>query len=397
MALTLDTSKPFRSISELTQLVRAIEAAPLKESEPDWLEWKREADLGDRWWHAQIAKFIAGFANRDPVTAKRLARGCAYLVIGVEPGNVAGVNPIDNANLDAGISRFVRPTVSWSPQYIQYHGKEVLVLTIEPPEYGDQIVAMLADFQSPKGNVCRKGDVFIRRHGRTDIATQEDYDMLVERFGADSRVVDDLQVHALSPVTAVPVACGPSEVREWLRRKEIELRLSDQQALVPVLFESRSPDEYRAEVASYLSVVAPLLPDMARAEALLNIPPSMQLLLMNETERNFSAARVEVSIGGNVWAYGSEEHARPDISAAPREWAESTWISQLQVIRSYHQPKASGHTSTTLGRRALNLTTSTFAPEAGWASIPYTSYQILLWQALLSQLYGLSPPPALTG
>ena len=101
MALTLDTSKQFRSITELTELVRAISSAPLSESEPDWLEWKREADLKDRRWHALIAKCIVGFANRDPIVAKLWAGGCSYMVVGAEPGNVNGVTPIDNANFHA--------------------------------------------------------------------------------------------------------------------------------------------------------------------------------------------------------------------------------------------------------------------------------------------------------
>ena len=122
--------------------------------------------------------------------AKREVGGCAYLVIGVEPGIKNGIKPIDNANLQAGILRFVRSNVRWSPQYIQHQGKDVLVITVEPPEYGDEIVAILTDYQSPTGNVCRKGDVFIRRHGKTDLATQDDFDMLVKRFSAGAEQVD---------------------------------------------------------------------------------------------------------------------------------------------------------------------------------------------------------------
>ena len=103
MLPALDTSKQFRSIKELEVLVKAISLAPLTESEPDWLEWKREAVLDDRRWQAQIAKCIAGFANRDPIVAKLWAGGCSYLVIGAEPGNVTGVTPIDNARLQDGI------------------------------------------------------------------------------------------------------------------------------------------------------------------------------------------------------------------------------------------------------------------------------------------------------
>ena len=77
MALKLDTSRQLRSVSELTNLVHAIASAPSTESEPDWLEWKRQADLSDKKWHARIAKFIAGFANRDPAVAKLKAGAAA--------------------------------------------------------------------------------------------------------------------------------------------------------------------------------------------------------------------------------------------------------------------------------------------------------------------------------
>ena len=252
--------------------------------------------------------------------AKRQVDGCAYLVIGAEPGNVSGVSSIDNADLVAGISRFVRETVRWSPQYIQYLGREVLVITIEPPEYGDQIVAMLTDYQSQAGNVCRRGDVFIRRHGRTDPATQGDYDMLVRRFASGEEQVEGISVCALRDVTAIPVACGSKEIRTWLVRKERELRLSLEREMPPSIFESRGVSEFESEMLSYLSEVVPLLPDKARAEAIAGLEPGMQLLLVNGTEHNFTAVRVEVSIDGEMWAYESEDHAQPEMPEPPREW-----------------------------------------------------------------------------
>ena len=322
MALTLDTSRPFRSITELAELVRAISAAPLTESEPDWLEWKREASLGDRRWYAQMAKFIVGFANRDPSVAMRQAGGCAYLVIGSEPGNVNGVSLIDNAILDAGISRFVRASVRWSPQCIQHQGKEILVITVEPPEYGDPIAAMLTSYESPDGNVCRRGDVFIRRHGRTDLATQEDYNMLVQRFAAEGVQANGMRVAPQGAVPAVPVVSGPDEIEVWLSREESVLLVPIRRVMLHPSFERRSRTEYQAEVESYLSEVAPLLPAKARADALVGRAPSMQLSLINETEHNFTAARIEVIIDGNVWAYRSHEDARPEMPVRPHEWGK---------------------------------------------------------------------------
>ena len=344
MSLTLDTSRQLRSINELTELVSAIAAAPLSESEPDWLEWKREANLGHRRWHAKIAKCIAGFANRDPAVAKREAGGCAYLAIGAEPGHVGGVSPVDNAILHAGISRFVGATARWSPQYVQHEGQQVLVIVVEPPEYGDQITTMLAAYQSQnrRENVCREGDVFIRRHGRTDLATQSDYDMLVQRFADSARQSSGIRLQAVDVVTAVPVVYGPDEVAAWRRSQEHALLAPLDRPTrarigsipnIPMLFnETRSADKYRREVASYLDEMAPLLPLKARAEALVDRVPNMQLVLVNDTEHNFSAVRVEVAINGDVWAYLGEEDAEPRLPAPPRAWGTSKLADMSEYL-----------------------------------------------------------------
>ena len=340
MPLTLDTSRQFRSINELDDLVKAISSAPSSESEPVWLEWKREADLNDRRWHALISKCIAGFANRDPIVSKRWAGGCSYLVIGAEPGNVGGVTPVDNAILHAGISRFVRQTVRWSPQYIKQEGKQVLVITVESPEFGDQIVAMLTSYQSNErgASVCREGDVFIRRHGRTDLAGQQDYDMLVRRFAASGERASDIGVQVLNDVAAVPVACDSHVITTWRQREErarlepLEQGTQDGRGSPLLLnFENRSPEEYRRQVASYLTKMASVFPSIARAGALLDRDPSMQLVVINETEHNFTGVRVEVTIEGDVWAYRSAEDAQPEMPTPPREWRSGPWITMPSI------------------------------------------------------------------
>ena len=338
MPLTLDTSRQFRSINELTDLVQAISLAPLTESEPDWLEWKREADLSDRRWHVLIAKCIAGFANRDPIVAKRWAGGCSYLVVGAEPGNVNGVSPIDNADLHAGVSRFVRETVRWSPQYIQHDGKLVLVVTVEPPEYGGQIAAMLTSYQSHERGTggCREGDVFIRRHGKTDLAGQEDFDMLLRRFASGEERASGISVQALDTVTAVPVSCSTDDIATWRQRRESELLaplgLSTRDGIGSarlVSSDNRSPDEYRRQVASYLAGLSSLLPSMARASALRDRDPSLQLVVVNETEHNFAGTRVEVAIEGDVWAHRSAEDAQPKMPRPPLKWGSANLTSAI--------------------------------------------------------------------
>ena len=242
MALALDTSRQFRSTTELLALVRAIATAPATESEPDWLEWKRQADLSDKKWHARIAKFIAGFVNRDPAVAKLKAGGGGYLVIGVEPGDVVGITPIDNADLHSGVSRYLRNTVRWSPQYLAHDGKQILVVTVEPPEFGDSIIAMLKEYTDQTGATeCRKGDVFVRRAGKTELATQDDYDMLADRFASGASQVSGIRVDTLEPATAIPIDFGPSQVLAWQELQERALleplgRTQNRDAAGPFLF-----------------------------------------------------------------------------------------------------------------------------------------------------------------
>ena len=370
MLPALDTSKQFRSIKELEVLVKAISLAPSTESEPDWLEWKREADLTDRCWQAQIAKCIAGLANRDPTTAKQWAGGCSYLVIGVEPGNSSGVISIDNAKLQDGISRFLRPAVRWSPQYIQHRENEVLVITVEPPEFGDHIAAVLADYQDNSGtNICRKGDVFIRRHGKTDRAGQDDYNMLAQRFAGGETHVSGISVHVLGTVTALSVECTPEDIAAWCEYHESKLlallKLRKQKETLlgfpefTLSLESRSPDDYRREVASYLGEMRPLLPSVARAMAIDDRAPSMQLQVINETEHNFTDVRVEVAIEADVRAYRSVEDALPDLPKRPREWAsrQGLFVPTLPVVQTpdLFGPDIDNSGSTSIGFHDVDL------------------------------------------
>lgn len=351
MTLILNTSRQFRSIKELAGLVEAISQASLTESEPDWLEWKRAANLTDRRWHAKFAKCIAGFANRDPIVAKQWAGGCGYLIIGAEPGSVTGVTPIDNAKLQAGISRFVRQEVRWNPQYIQHKDKQVLVITVESPESGDHIVAMLADYQDNSGNnICRKGEVVIRRHGRTDHAGQDDYNMLAQRFAGGETHVSGISVHVLGTVTALSVECTPEDIAAWCEYHEstlLALLKSRKQnetlagfAAFSLSLESRSPDDYRREVASYLGEMRPLLPSVARAMAIEDRALSMQLQVVNETEYNFTGVRVGVAIEGDVKAYQSAEDAQPILPERPREWASKpeSFIRTMSTLPGLQPP-----------------------------------------------------------
>ena len=160
------------------------------------------------------------------------------------------------------------------------------------------------------------------------------YDMLVLRFAASGERASDIGFQVLNDVAAVPVACDSHVITTWCQREErallepLEQGTQDGRGSPLVLnLENRSPDEYRGQVASYLTKMASVFPSIARAWALLDHDPSMQLVVVNETEHNFTGVRVEVTIEGDVWAYRSAEDAQPEMPTPPREWRSGPWIN----------------------------------------------------------------------
>lgn len=81
--------------------------------------------------------------------------GCAYLLAGIEPGNVVGVDRVDPADLDDALSKYVLPAQPrWSPNYLTFNGVDVLVITIEAPREGDPICTLQSAYdKAERGRV----------------------------------------------------------------------------------------------------------------------------------------------------------------------------------------------------------------------------------------------------
>ena len=118
VALSIDTSRPLQHPADLPALISAFVGA-LPEDEPDWLEWKTTLDLGDKSVQGRIARTILGMANRKVAAAMRAMGGCGYIVVGAEPGSVAGIVPIDPVRTRAGDPAF--PRAEWACMALGLH------------------------------------------------------------------------------------------------------------------------------------------------------------------------------------------------------------------------------------------------------------------------------------
>ena len=197
-----------RSRAQQQQLVRAVHTAAAHEQETNYAECKSTVELvgGGARGRAVIAKAVLGFSNRDPDVAARAMGGCAYLLAGVAPGELGGVRAVDAATLEAQVAPYVRAWVQWRADYVDVDGSTVLVVTVEPPRWGDPLhpvrKAYLPDSGGPK---LVEGAVYVRRHASTEQASAADIDMVSRRaarrpgdeLALDVRPAPDAALHAL--------------------------------------------------------------------------------------------------------------------------------------------------------------------------------------------------------
>jgi hypothetical protein len=351
MALDIDTRRPFISLAAKRQFIEAVRDALPGESEPDWVEWKGPVDLSSKRWMAEIARHVVGLANRDPTKASRAAEGFGYLLIGVEPGNIWGVEPIDNAQLESGITSYLGlDGPQASPEYIDVDGKAVLVVTVQPPRTGDRIYHFEKEYSHEDDDGLRihykNGEVFVRRDGRTERARSGDLKMLERRVlsGQSQAAYLDVDLESWEKETALtPIQLDESEVDRWVEAERVALRRPPTQTRAQLRTasnvirnaerlsggmitwepESRTPEQYDASVETYLRRSSAQLPALVRAQAVEHRLGGVNLSVVNNTQDNYEGVEVELYLPGTVSAYFTEDDAwaeADDFPKRPRKW-----------------------------------------------------------------------------
>jgi hypothetical protein len=213
MAITFDTSRPIQRPSERVALVEAVLAAdPADESE--WIEWKREVSLGSAKGNFTVARHILGFANRKPEDAARFMGGQAFLLAGVEPGNLVGASPVDPAKLED----WLRPYLAgdgpvWNAHNVDVRGQHVLAIEVAPPREGDPIRTLRKAY-----NEWHEGALFIRRKGKTERPSTSEIAMLAARAAAVAERVSVLVRWDAEP-TIPALDLGGDALDRWVEAK----------------------------------------------------------------------------------------------------------------------------------------------------------------------------------
>ncbi|WP_170914985.1 MULTISPECIES: RNA-binding domain-containing protein [unclassified Mycobacterium] len=210
----IDTTRALRTDDELLRLATAIHGSRLEAQETNWLEWKSSLDLNTAAGKFAVAKAVLGFANRSVEDARLNCGGVAYVVVGVEPGRVAGIPAIDHADLTPGIKTYAE-TPRFTPRTIQISGVEVLVVVVEPPEPGDPQHTLQKQYDK-----FHAGMVFHRGSARTAPAGPKEVEMLGRRLvqGTQRPELDLTLDCAAEPL--IRLSADREQRDDWLRRHE---------------------------------------------------------------------------------------------------------------------------------------------------------------------------------
>lgn len=217
MALDLDVSRPLRGIDGRRDLVHAIVGAHSSD-ESEWLEWKTELDLNTKPGCFHVAKAILGMANRPVDLAARTCGGFGYVAVGVEPENLVGVEMPDPSQWIDRVEVYLKGETgpSWEWMIVPVDGKDVLVVTVDPPQGGDPPWPLRKELDT-----YRSGTLFVRKPGKTEPALAEDVDALVRRVLAGGSQLPQLLVEVVGdvPVPWVVGAVARENVAVWVQRE----------------------------------------------------------------------------------------------------------------------------------------------------------------------------------
>jgi hypothetical protein len=335
VVLQVDTSEPLLRPSQLTSLVRAVRDAD-SHDEHRWIEWKSDLDLTTAAGQAHIAKQVIGLANRDPAAAVHRAGGYGYLLVGVEPGALKGVTPVDPEILVGQVRAAVGDSVRWTPEYVEVNGVQVLVVIVNPPKPGDPIHYLRKQLDK-----FPPATIFVRHTGRTDPANPADLDMLQARLLERTPSLK-LTVNAVPPmIEAMPDAAG--FVARWVEQRRPALLAARYSAaphssaldpklpvvdalaaLTPKVHpDTRTEKQYADQVETFIEEAKNAFAGRAIWDLYRHSPALLHLQVTNPTDVGYTAIRLVLHVPGEVKSYPDQSASvakrdRPRFPAPPR-------------------------------------------------------------------------------
>lgn len=241
-------------------------------AEATWLELKGRLPLAckpDRTRSGVVlARAIIGMANRMPDAASTSLAGYGVVLVGVsKSGALEGADTVDGADLEQALNPYVgQDGPVWDFRFVQHPSGLVMAVIVDPPAWGDPIRSCRKAFQDNGSKLSvRDGDIFVRRPGKTELASSAEIRDLERRRLKAPHADAKVTVGYTDGFQRFDVASGIQVVEDAIRNSAQELLSSIPQTKEPDRSIGRGlvvnmpnwlqPDEeaYRADVAEWQS------------------------------------------------------------------------------------------------------------------------------------------------
>lgn len=340
-----DFSRAARKPSERLAIVQYVLDGGSGTIETDWIEWKSEFDLQQVKYRAASAKHILGFANRHPDRAQRHAEGLAYLLIGLEPGRLVGVPEIwDPEKLESWITPYVGQDVVWDPNYVEISGQHVLFVTVEAPRWGDPPHPLRKESSDELDKPMRNGWVYVRKPGKTEQATAEDLQMLIERARSATRSLSvDVELAGDQPKAMQTewFDDGKRDAAIAESREKLLRGVPTTRSIFDLHSETRQPDAFPKQVESYLKEVRRRWNVVVAIEAIERAYSPLKLWIRNDTDTVYEGVQVEATIPLDpTWVHSGAAAARRRFSPPepPPSWGDQVRALSASIGRNLEFP-----------------------------------------------------------
>ena len=303
------------------------------------------------------SKHLIAFANRDFAQAARNAEGYAYLILGVEPGNLCGVPVWDSADIENWLSPYTGADLRYGPpDYITVDGAHVLVLVVDPPNLGDPIYCMqkAGGDANENNHTVAEGTIYVRRGGKSERHTGADLRRLTARATttvADalrlSVELDETRIEAINAGLLQGATCESYVEAERKRLlSSLPRRSNSPFEITMPSFDNRSQDEFLQEVRVYLDEVESRRYDVVAAHHVEEKEPFVVATIHNETPSNFEDVVLELNFplaSDRVFASLGEVNTRLASPEPPRVWGtmRSLVMPEIAPVRLplVHRPE----------------------------------------------------------
>lgn len=343
----------------LPELITAVLQAD-DQDEADWVEWKSTLDLTATPGLVQLSRAILGFANRNPQKSRQPFAGTAYLLVGVAPADLQGVEPVDLEKLQPKLARYLgTPGPFWRHHYVppvENPDLRVLVIEVPPPQPGEYPYPWRTDYQPANRSEtgAASGTIFVRRGSKTERANYDEVLMLTGRAaqGAAAPRLTDLDLEVLYLNSSAPLRAArvpQAEVESWLERRRRVLlapTVQDTRRMLGLnrLLSDNEIREYSRTVDAYLNECRPLVEGVIVAAMMRD--GVNDILIDVDNPSDYHLADVEVKVTLPPWCTvidpsRLERHILPDPPPSPLAATGGFAATQarMQAVAMAHRPR----------------------------------------------------------